>query len=399
MKKSFWVSRILPWFTALCLFGCTTVPSPHDPAFMTAADSLTYPKRIALLLPLHGELAAQGNAVRDGFFAAYYVDAKSREAGLPTILVMDTKNDKNVVDAYQRAVAQGAEFIVGPLTKPALELLIKTGNPTIPILALNTLDSFSEPNVYQFGLSPENEAEQAAKRAYEKGNRKALLLIQQGSWGQRVSNAFTDVFMREGGDVVDVIYFTPRDNMSDVVREALLIDGPQKSAEKKAMNTKKGAQFAMKPRSDVDMVFMAAMPAQARQIPPLLNFYYAGQWPIYATASVYSGAPNPKMDTDLNGVTFCDIPWVIEVPQHSPMGTPDTAVMALWPTEPRAQLRLYAMGVDAYEMIPFLPTMVVSSNHAFDGATGTITLNDRQQVQRALPCTQFVQGVPEKIDE
>lgn len=399
MKKLFWVSPILPWFMALCLWGCTSTPSPHDPAYPTAADELAYPKKIALLLPLQGELATQGNAVREGFFAAYYIDAKEHETGLPNILVIDTKNEKNILADYQRALAQGAEFIVGPLSKPALDVLLKAGNPRIPILALNTVETYSEPNMYQFGLLPENEAEQAAKRAYRDGHRKALLFVQQGPWGERTANAFKKAFMHEGGEVVQAMFFPVRANMSEVVKEALLLDAQEKPAQARALQQMHGVQFAMKPRSDVDMVFMAVMPVQARQIPPLLSFYYAGNWPIYATSSVYSGTPNPRMDSDLNGVTFCDIPWLIQTPQHNPMGTPDSAVQQLWPDQPRAQLRLYAMGVDAYEVIPRLPSMKMSSDVTFKGATGTLSLDDRQRIQRELPCTWFVDGVPVKTDD
>jgi outer membrane PBP1 activator LpoA protein len=401
MKKSFLGSRILSCFTATCflmmLMGCETVPSTEPEAFPTAADHLSYPKSIALLLPLKGELSAQGAAVKEGFFAAYYIDAKKRSVGLPKIMVIDTNSDKDVLPAYQKALAQGAEFVVGPLTKPALETLMKTGNPQIPILALNTIDTISESEIYQFGLTPENEARQAAIRAYKNGSHKALLFIQEGSWGKRVADAFSQAFVHEGGEVTEVVFFTPRENMAEMVKKSLHIADAEVAAVQQAARTGQGVQFAAKARDDVDMVFMAAMPTEARQIPPMLAYYFAKSWPVYATASVYSGSPNPKLDQDLNGVTFCDIPWLIEEPQHANMGTPDTTVQQLWPTQPRPQTRLYAMGVDAYEIIPLLPRMSVKSSYAFDGATGVLTLNDRQQVQRGLPCTKFVQGVPVKL--
>jgi outer membrane PBP1 activator LpoA protein len=378
------------------LSGCQNTPSPREETFPSAADTLTHPKRIALLLPLQGELGAQGAAVREGFFAAHYVHAQNKTVELPKISVYDTKGDKDVLNAYQRALTQGADFIVGPLTKPGLETLMKAGNPSVPMLALNNIDMEYD-SLYQYALSPENEATQAGIRAYEKGNRNALLFIQEGSWGSRVADAFRRSFERKGGDVADIIYFNTRDNLSDVVRKALHIDQAEMAALDKAMRTKNPVQFPVKRRDDVDMVFMAAMPNEARQIPPLLSFYFAKSWPVYATASVYSGKPNPKADHDLNGVTFCDIPWLIEVPQHNPAGTPDTVVMQLWPKEPRAQTRLYGMGVDAYELVPMLRQMSHQSRYTFDGATGMLSMNNRQQIERTLPCTQFVQGVPVKI--
>lgn len=399
MKKTYWASRILPCFmiagVLLALIGCKNNPMPNDDKYPSTSESLAYPKKVALLLPLQGDLGPQGNAIKDGFFAAYYIDAKKGTQGLPTIMVLDTHGDKDILPMYQKALSQGADFVVGPLTKPALATLMKAGDPQVPILALNTGDIDSKV-LYQFGLSPENEASQAAIHAAEKGNRHALLFIQEGEWGKRVANAFEESFRKQGGDVREIVYFSPKDNLSEVVRDALHISANADASLRKATATKRAVPFVAKARDDVDMVFMAAMPMQARQIPPLLAFYYAKSWPIYATSSVYSGTPNPKVDQDLSGVTFCDIPWLIEMPRHSAWGTPDDTVMQLWPTEPRSQTRLYALGVDAYEIVPLVQKMSSDSQFTFDGATGGLSMNDHQQIQRVLPCTQFVKGEPLK---
>lgn len=41
---------------------------------------------------------------------------------------------------------------------------------------------------------------------------------------------------------------------------------------------------------------------------PLLNYYYAGDVPVYATASVYGGSANPLKDKDLDGIIFATFP-------------------------------------------------------------------------------------------
>ncbi|WP_204324437.1 penicillin-binding protein activator, partial [Stenotrophomonas maltophilia] len=49
-----------------------------------------------------------------------------------------------------------------------------------------------------------------------------------------------------------------------------------------------GIQLKSSPRSrsDVDMIFLIANPAQARQIKPTFAFHYAGKIPVYATSQV-----------------------------------------------------------------------------------------------------------------
>src|SRR5205823_5983563 len=78
-----------------------------------------------------------------------------------------------------------------------------------------------------------------------------------------------------------------------------------------AVVNNKAVPSAQKRRQDADMIFMIAPPEYARQIKPLLNYYYAGNLPIYATSHVYQGIPNAALDNDLNGIQFCDMPWTI----------------------------------------------------------------------------------------
>ena len=77
------------------------------------AVATEYPNQIALLLPLSGRGEAFGVAVRDGFIAAYLQqDAASR----PRLKIYDVAAE-SVAGAYNRAIADGAGFVVGPLTK------------------------------------------------------------------------------------------------------------------------------------------------------------------------------------------------------------------------------------------------------------------------------------------
>lgn len=71
--------------------------------------------KIALLLPLEGQLTEQANAICNGFFAAYY-QAKYTSKLMPTILVLNTDH-KNINTVYQNALQKAANIIVGPLTK------------------------------------------------------------------------------------------------------------------------------------------------------------------------------------------------------------------------------------------------------------------------------------------
>src|SRR5690606_24490103 len=145
---------------------------------------------------------ASGQAVRNGFLASYYA-AKEQNPNTPTVDVLDTSKG-NVVALYQQAIAQGADFVVGPLKKEDVETLAASGNLPVPVLALNTLnDGRSVRNLYQFGLSPQEEAMQVAVKAVQNGYSRALVVAADDAWSQGVADAFQQQFVMQGGVITE----------------------------------------------------------------------------------------------------------------------------------------------------------------------------------------------------
>src|SRR5690554_7108230 len=75
---------------------------------------------------------------------------------------------------------------------------------------------------------------------------------------------------------------------------------------------RQSTEFEPRRRQDADWLFLVALPQQARQIKPTLAFNFASDLPVYSTSHVYSGEPNPSKDRDLNGIVFCDTPWLLD---------------------------------------------------------------------------------------
>src|SRR5690606_9914060 len=96
---------------------------------------LEYPGQIALLLPLSGRQQAAGIAVRDGFLAALLQQAANRR---PVLKIYDTA-ELGAHTAYRRAIADGAQFVVGPLTKEDVAAIAESDATSVLTLALNQL--------------------------------------------------------------------------------------------------------------------------------------------------------------------------------------------------------------------------------------------------------------------
>src|SRR3989338_6374254 len=126
MKKMLSLIKLTLMATLLLLGGCASVQT-HQPALPLS------PQHIALLLPLSGPLSPYATAIRNGFFTAYY-EQKNRTGTAPSISVMDTTGQP-IQTVYKTAVAQGADFIVGPLDKTNVTALVNTQVLPVPVLA------------------------------------------------------------------------------------------------------------------------------------------------------------------------------------------------------------------------------------------------------------------------
>lgn len=353
---------------------------------LAAATPLQRPHKIALLLPLQGRHAESAKAVRDGFLAAYYAHKEDR----PKIQVYDTTESNNLSRLYQRAVEEGANFVVGPLTKEEVEAISIAAKGKAPILALNTTDKRPQENFYNFSLSPESEAEAVAEKAWQAGHRRALIIIPSSTWGARMHTAFSRTWQALGGDIVASAEINTQSNINEATKKLLAIDRSEARAEKLK---KAGIKIGFEPRrrQDADIIFIATNGALARQVKPLLNFYYAGNLPTYATSSIYAGKPQAKFDQDLNGIRFCDMPWVLD----SSISSRSTykSVANLWPDKFEQYARLYALGLDAYKVAMQLDELSLIPDLGVSGMTGMLTVNDQQQIQRRLMWAQFKKGI------
>ena len=337
------------------------------------------PKQVALLLPLSGRLAEYGKAVRDGFIAARY---QTQEQGgqVPVLKIYDTEQHANFVELYHQAVAEGAEFIIGPLEKQRLKDLFGLLTLDVPTLALNRGSDFGLPplNLYQFGLAPQDEARQIAQIAYAENHQRAMIVRPEGEWGDKVSDSFITRWDTLGGHIAAQSIYTGQKDYSSAIKNALLVQDSEARAQRIQNLLGEHIEFSPRRRQDIDMVFMLAHPQQARSLTPLLAYHYAGDIPVYGTSRLYSGYDDPKRDRDINGVRFTDMPWILN--SHSPLFQQISREL------PQSQQyrRLYALGIDSFQLYPRIRQLEEITNSRVYGQTGTLNLNSENAIEREL---------------
>jgi outer membrane PBP1 activator LpoA protein len=354
---------------------------------------LEYPPQIALVLPVTGRQQAAGIAVRDGFLAALLQQEASKR---PLLNVYDT-TAMGATTAYRRAIADGAQFIVGPLTKEDVTAVAASGDASVLTLALNQLADGTPPPalLFQFALDPEEEARQVAQRVSTDGRMRGLVLLPNNDWGQRVFRAFDAELKTLGGTIAGMRFYDPaaRD-YSEPIRQLLLID--ESRARANALNATLGMRLEFEPRrrGDAQFVFVGAQPVQGRSLRPALRFHLSQDLPMYATSDIFE--PDAQANADLDGVIFPHMPWVISPDAVSTALR--TSIAKFWPVRARTQGRLYAFGFDAYRIIPLLKAGRFGSAHAIPGMTGLLSIDDKGRVHRQLDWARVSDGKPVAID-
>ncbi|WP_377517498.1 YraN family protein [Microbulbifer taiwanensis] len=364
--------------------------SSHPPQALRLLEQLASQRadRIALLLPLSGPLGSAGRAIRDGFMAAHYT-ALTAGAPTPQIEIFDTGTEQPFEEIYQAAVDAGAQAIVGPLDKRKVANLLATEKLPVPTLALNYGDEGRlTDDLVQFGLAIEDEARQVAQHAYRQGHRQAMILAAEASWGQRGAEAFQEEWQRLGGTVSISRNYRNGSNFSQLVSDALLI--PDSKAREAALRRRLAAplEFTPRRRGDVDMIFLTAQPQQARQINPMLTFFYAGDLPVYATSQVFDGNINPQRDRDINGIRFTALPWLFERDNQTKRSIEKQASPA------PAFARLYALGADAFRLYPRIPMLRQFPGQRVHGLTGALSLTADGRIVREQMWARIDKGAP-----
>ena len=356
-----------------------TLPRPNRPVVTMrpgdggglAPEGYVAPRQVALLLPL-AQLAGVSEPIRDGFLSAYFSDAAAQR---PLVRVYDAgSSPADAIAAYRRAVADGADQVVGPLQREAVGELFRLPLEA-RVLALNHPDSgeVPPPGSSEFGLLPDAEGAQVAEHMLARGITRASMLIAGADWAERASRAFRTQFEAGGGSVVGEARLGDKDvDFAPAIAQASGLLG-----------------------SDGDAgVFISLRPQQARLLVPQLRVAGIGA-PVFATSHIYAGDANASLDRDLEGVEFCDAPWLF----GSIPGRPQrAAVSGRLASANGFGGRLFAFGMDAYALLPYLDWLLANPDAYVAGATGELTADSFGRINRLVGWARFRHGIAEPVE-
>lgn len=359
------------------------------PAPTAALPALPSGAGLALILPLTGSLASTAEAIRDGFLAAYLKSG----GHMPVRLYDSGSGNDSAVNAYQQALREGAGFIVGPLRKESITAIAAQGQMRVPVLALNYLDETARvpANFFQFGLAPEDEARAIAEQAVAQGEKRAIALVPQTEWGDRVLAAFDKRLRELGGGVLKSARYKPGAvDYGDMIQDLLNLQSSQGRHNALTSIIGSKSEFEPRRRDDIDFILMASRSSEGHMIWPQLRFYRATGLPVYATSLVYNGVA----DNELNGVRFCDMPLMLQADSSWAGVRNDAADLPSIKTQPR----LFALGYDAYNLVSLMQAGKMDTGAAIPSATGSLLMKPTGAIARVLGCAQFREGGIKTVD-
>jgi len=347
------------------------------------------PAKVAVLLPTDGGLSSAARAIRDGILSAYL-----EAPGNSTLRFYSSgTSNESAIAAYLQAREDGATQIVGPLRSASAGALASLNDPSVPVLLLNKPNESGPQNPLQhmvvnsLTLSQTEEAQAIARSVLSQDHGKALIIVPDSDWGERIETAFSSQFEQGEGQISAATRFnSASEDYSDMLTRLLKID---ESKQRKAdLQAQLGVPLSFEPsrREDFDFIFMAANPKEGRELKPLLRFHDAGEVPVYAMGRIYSGRNAIASDRDLDGIVFPITGW-----QLQSAGAKSPALESL---RGGAYGNLYALGQDAWRILPWLPLLHKDPDLWFPGDIGELKMTPDGHLQRQPAWAQFSSGQP-----
>jgi hypothetical protein len=200
--------------------------------------------------------------------------------------------------------------------------------------------------------------------------------------------AFEAEFLQEDRLIIAATRYLGSQNDHSAALERLLKIDESKARKRALENTlQMSLEFEPVRRQDADVIFLAANASQAKLIRPQLKFLDAGDIPVYATARIYSGQPDPAKNHDLNGIRFPATPWQLEHPSRQD-------IPELKSIRSGSLSSLFALGQDAWNLLTWIDLMQKDPDFSFPGQSGIYRSANSPDFHREPAWAEFSRGRP-----
>ncbi|SFP66940.1 penicillin-binding protein activator [Sphingomonas rubra] len=155
--------------------------------------------RVALLVPLSGSNAGVGQSIANATMLAL-LDTQNR-----SVRITNYDTATGAAAAAQRAIAEGAQLILGPLLAEDVRAVTPIARAArVPVLSFSNDTEVAGGGAYVMGYIPAQSVGRVVDYARSRGITSFAGLVPNGLYGQRTSTAFLRAVEGAGGEVVSL---------------------------------------------------------------------------------------------------------------------------------------------------------------------------------------------------
>ncbi|VAW49738.1 LppC putative lipoprotein [hydrothermal vent metagenome] len=320
------------------------------------------PKQIAVLLPFEGKYEQVANQIKTGMMKAFMASDQR-----VLLRFYDASALDEIEQVYQKAKLEGADFVIGPLRKEAIERLLTTADENV--LALNHIGYAP---FTQFSYKSADEVTQLIRHFKANHYQNIGILSSDSKANSKIAHAIQNAWLQtEGHSAVLSTY----PNHKPKLRQALG-DLINEKASTERYNTLRWAtghklKFFPRPRQDFDAIVIIDSNARMAVFKPQFAFFELNT-PIYGTSQLSpKKLQKIKVNRDLAGVKFLAHP------------------VAFQPKDLNSNFE--AFGWDSFQVATQLHNLRFGGYLA-QGKTGELTLKDQQIKQNLIWATYDKKG-------
>lgn len=363
-------------------------PADLSPAPMSPVANQT---RVAVLVPLSGEAASAGQALRDAALLAQF------EVNNPG-LILQFYDTQGTVDgaraAAEQAKAHGAGLFVGPLFSQSVQAVTAIAQSAgIPVLSFSTDPAAISTNVFVTGFLIGPQVERVIGFAAEQGMQRFAVLAPDTAYGRAAAEAAQGAVAKTNTVLTRTAFFDPaRANFSPTIRDFTDYNRRKAALEREkaglAGSTDPAAAARLKElerqdtlgEPDFDALLIPASGTALRQVISLLKYYDVDPAKVKILGTLLWQDENLSGEPALAGAWF---------PAASRVGY-DRFVARFTETYGHPPSQLAALAYDSVALAAALAQTGdgswsrLTANSGFVGVNGAFRLNPNGQIERML---------------
>ena len=316
-------------------------------------------QNIAVLLPMQGRYEQFSQDIKNGIIKAFYAHGQDATQ----LRFYDSSNLETIAAIHQQAVQDGAQRIIGPLQKEAIERLVNIADDST--LVLNTYES--DAPFYQFSLKSSNELAQLISGMEAFGQKSVGIMTSPRQQDIAFTEAFTNAWLRNPEHYIDIATSNEKERDLRKLLGKLMNEINSQERYRELRQHLGKMEFQPRVRQDFDALLFIDQPHNIAVYNPQLTFYQSDV-KVYANSNL-----TPKKESEFK-----------DTPDFKNIRMVNTG-LAL----DRGNLNniFEAFGWDSYWSAQYLPAL--QEGYCLKiGKTGELLLNGKE-LQQSLIWTVF----------